>query len=87
MDRTLLRMVHPEAEVPERRGGTDRRTGVDRRTIDLLRETGRQEHERRRGSDRRVLADRRRVAVRQEPSGCRSAGAPPAELVTPWQLA
>ena len=86
-DQWLAGVVTYETDPPERRHadrrGADRRSGSDRRTVDLLRETGRLEHECRRGTERRSGQDRRQ-AVR------RPARPPdvelPAEIFMPWQM-
>lgn len=80
-DQRLSGLVIVEAELPDRRRadrrGDDRRSGPDRRTVDLLRETGRPEHERRSGRDRR------RDVRRPDIDG---GTAPPPEIFMPWQL-
>ena len=68
---------------PRERRVADRRSGGDRRTVDLLRETGRPEHERRRGTDRRSGRDRREYERRRE---FKPEIALPAEIFMPWQM-
>jgi hypothetical protein len=73
----------------ERRRGGDRRSGRDRRTVDLWRETGRPGFDLRTSEDRRSGEDRRTEARPRRDEG----EAHPApeivrpEIVTPWQIA
>ena len=70
-------------EMGQERRRTDRRGGHDRRTVDLLRETGRPEHDRRRGADRRSGRDRRQGV----PGPDRATEVVlPTEIFMPWQM-
>lgn len=84
-DEQLSGLATFENGPPERRHAdrrrADRRSGSDRRTVDLLRETGRPEHERRHRTERRSGWDRRQDARRPEPDP-----PSPAEIFMPWQL-
>lgn len=86
-DQGLSAVAIVEAELSERRHadrrGGDRRSGSDRRTVDLLRETGRPEHERRCGTERRSGRDRRQDVRRPDIDG---GTVPPSEIFMPWQL-
>jgi hypothetical protein len=88
-DERLSGVATFESDPPERRHAdrrnADRRRGDggDRRTVDLLRETGRPEHERRSGTDRRSGRDRRREERRPE---LKPDTALSAEIFMPWQM-
>jgi hypothetical protein len=78
------RLVPFEIGPPERRRGADRRSGHDRRIVDLLRETGRPEHEHRCAVNRRSGRDRRQD---ERPADAATEVILPSEIVTPWQIA
>jgi hypothetical protein len=86
-DQHLSGLATFETELPGRRRAersrADRRRDSDRRTVDLLRETGHPEHERRRGTERRSGRDRRRDVRRPD---LERDTALPAEIFMPWQL-
>jgi hypothetical protein len=77
-DVTLSLVVPSEAAAQERRPGVDRRSGQDRRIVNLWRETGRLGLELRTGADRRSGADRR--------GDRRHRSRKAMEFVTPWQI-
>jgi len=79
----LISFEPDRTEDHRQRRGADRRSGGDRRTVDLLRETGRPEHDRRR-ADRRSGQDRRRDVPTRDVS---PEVLLPSEFVTPWQMA
>jgi hypothetical protein len=77
-DVTMSLPVRLEAVPRERRSCAGRRTGQDRRTVNLWRETGRFGLELRTGTDRRSGGDRRGDRRHRSPNAM--------DFVTPWQI-